>query len=73
MRKDIRFEQVLTQMVIQNATCDSLAKRIGVHRDTMRRKLCGETSLSLGEAFAIRRALNKNMPLDVLFKEADQA
>lgn len=70
--RTVVFDQVLTEMVIQNLSAGELARRLGIHQDTLRRKLRGESAISLREAFAIRRALHISMPLETLFREADE-
>ncbi len=70
MTKAVGYEQVYTEMIIRNVSVGELAKRLGIHQDTLRRKLRGQSALSLPEAFAIRRALGAEMPLDMLFSEA---
>lgn len=61
------FPNLNAEMARIGMTRKELAIAVGRTRATMTQKLTGKTKLSLDEAFAIKKAIGTDIPLDELF------
>lgn len=66
-RGDCIYLQVLVQMYIRGWDSLELSRQTGIAYTSMRRKLRGQSPISLEEARRIQSALNCGMSLDDLF------
>lgn len=69
MRRCVMYKNVRVEMAKKNLTILDIAKRTGINRDTLSRKLSRRTRLNLDEAFNIQRAVFPDIPIRVLFEE----
>ena len=56
-------------LLLEGLDIKGLAEAAGMTYVTLRRKLRGEASFLLDECFAIKKALNTDMPIETLFEK----
>lgn len=66
----IAFENLRAEMGRKNLTISSIAKAIGMNRDTLGRKLSRDYPLKLNEAFQIIHNCFPDSSIEYIFKEA---
>lgn len=63
-----KYNVLSAQIALAGMNRASLAETVGMHYNTLCRKMRGENSFTLEEALAIKTALNSKLPLEELFK-----
>ena len=73
MSKKCIYMQVLIQLYLKDWDYQNLSKETGISYTSLRRKLAGESPLSINEAKKIQKALNSGLPIDKLFETREAA
>ncbi len=73
MRTHCIYAQVMVQMFMRGWNMRQLAEETDISYVSLRRKLRGESPFTLEEAFAVRDALEVELPLDALFEKRRMA
>lgn len=68
-RNCVMYENVRVEMARKDLTILDIARSIGMKRETLSRKLSGNSPISLGEAFDIQQKCFPEMDIQTLFKE----
>lgn len=68
---NIVFADLRAEMARKNILISDLARSVGVNRDTMGKKLSGQSPIKLDEAFLITRNFFPDKTVWELFKELD--
>lgn len=66
------YPRLSAVMAVRGVTVTGLADQIGIHYETMRRKMRGERDFSLDEAVRIKALLRFGGALETLFEKQDQ-
>ena len=66
------FPNLRAEMARHNITGFELAKKLGITNGTFSQKYNGKSEFSLGEAMAIKKALETDLTIETLF-EPDEA
>ena len=64
-----KYPVLNAQIALSGMTRSRLAEAVGMHYNTLCRKLRGETGFTIDEAIMIRKALASSLPVEELFKE----
>ena len=73
MSKKCIYMQVLVQLYLNGWNYQDLSQKTGISYTSLRRKLSGESPLSVEEAKKIQKVLDCGLPIDELFKTREAA
>ena len=65
-----KYNVLSAQIALAGMDRARLAETVGIHYNTLCRKMRGENSFTLEEALSIKAALNSRLPLEELFKKS---
>ena len=66
------YQNLISEMARNLITKRDMAKKLGIHENTLKNKLAGKTRFDVDEGFAIRREYFPHLSLDYLFATDDQ-
>jgi len=70
-RNCVMYENIRVEMARKDLTILDIAEVIGMRRETLSKKLSGNSPISLKEAFDIQQKCFPYMDIKILFKECD--
>lgn len=63
------YKKIEAEIILLSLSKKEVANKLGIAYNTLLAKLRGESSFTLDEAFALKKVLNSNMDIEILFEK----